>query len=450
MPCVPFERLSVPGRFKLDRGSCTPNINSLFQILNQNYVNGYMTSTIAWNLVDSWYKDLPLAGERESLMTANQPWSGHYELDTPIWVSAHTCQFTAPGWHYMRHGYGVGHLEKGGSIVSLVSPDVSQLTVVIETMSQEHSECIRPALPYYNVSAQNVTLQLMGSFVDVQEMEVWYTKLGFNGQGSLTFYKLPSIQVSKGQVQVSLGVDEIYTLTTVTTGKKGDYGTIPDSKPFPIDLFSFFESLNESSEAPYFSAQQGVFEIVSVNTWDKHLRQSVLEPPIPWCPQRPLLNATMALVGDFTWSEVEVRAEVIMVPVDGSGGVFVAARIDKAGCETYLARGLYFFLFPNDQLFLLTKDFAGNEVIVGGRNELIDKVDNTMELLVYKGRVSGKVNRTPLFNTTIPYDVPHNGFAGIGTDSFGYADWDFFGLRNASNPIGGKDYVLRFGRERRP
>lgn len=49
-------------------------------------------------------------------------------------VTAHTCQFSAPGWHYLRHGYGVGLLDKGGSIVSLVSPDASQLTVVIETM----------------------------------------------------------------------------------------------------------------------------------------------------------------------------------------------------------------------------------------------------------------------------------------------------------------------------
>ena len=51
-----------------------------------------------------------------------------------VTVTAHTCQFSAPGWHYLRHGYGVGLLDKGGSIVSLVSPDASQLTVVIETM----------------------------------------------------------------------------------------------------------------------------------------------------------------------------------------------------------------------------------------------------------------------------------------------------------------------------
>ena len=32
--------------------------------------------------------------------------------------------------------------------------------------------------------------------MDVQELEVWYTKLSFDGQGSLTFMKLPSVKVS--------------------------------------------------------------------------------------------------------------------------------------------------------------------------------------------------------------------------------------------------------------
>ena len=61
-------------------------------------------------------------------------------------------------------------------------------------------------------------------------------------------------------------------------------------------------ALNDSSEAPYFSAQQGVFEIVSVSSYEKHLRQTVLEMPIPWCSTTANLNATMAVLGSFQWS----------------------------------------------------------------------------------------------------------------------------------------------------
>jgi hypothetical protein len=49
-------------------------------------------------------------------------------------LSAHTAQFTEPGWIYLSHHSGVGHLVGGGSYVALTSPDKTQLTIVIETI----------------------------------------------------------------------------------------------------------------------------------------------------------------------------------------------------------------------------------------------------------------------------------------------------------------------------
>ena len=54
-------------------------------------------------------------------------------------LSAHTTQFAQPGWFYLSHKYGVGHLLGGGSYVTLTSPDRKDLTIIIETIVSEVS-----------------------------------------------------------------------------------------------------------------------------------------------------------------------------------------------------------------------------------------------------------------------------------------------------------------------
>ena len=45
----------------------------------------YVISFIAWNLVSGYYNNLPYG--HSSLMTANQPWSGHYQVAPTIWTT---------------------------------------------------------------------------------------------------------------------------------------------------------------------------------------------------------------------------------------------------------------------------------------------------------------------------------------------------------------------------
>ncbi|KAM6950295.1 galactocerebrosidase-like [Lycodopsis pacificus] len=249
------------------------------RILNQNYVNGLMTATISWNLVASYYKDLPFS--RDGLMTAEEPWSGSYVVESPIWITAHTTQFTQPGWSYLHT---VGHLAQGGSYVALTDGK-GNLTVVIETMTRDHSVCIRPPLPPFNVTSQNATFHLQGSFASIKELQVWRSQFNFKTKKSSFFETLTPQKLFDGSFTLELAEDEVYTLTTMTTGQKGSYPDSPPSARFPKVYKDHFNVRNPPfSEAPDFADQTGVFEY-DINMTDpggsRRASVSLLQVPTP-------------------------------------------------------------------------------------------------------------------------------------------------------------------------
>ncbi|XP_041369129.1 galactocerebrosidase-like isoform X2 [Gigantopelta aegis] len=414
------------------------------RILNQNYVNGFMTSTLSWNLIASYYNALPFAGD--GLMTAIEPWSGFYSVRSPIWITAHTTQFTQIGWMYLRHGAGVGKLESGGSYVSLVSPDSKDLTIIIETMSHDHSVCIRPALPPYTVNATTIEIQLKGSFAKVKELYLWYSKLGFNGTQTSLFEQRKPVAVTNGLFKLSMGLDEVYTFTTLNVGQKGSYPSPPVSKPFPDYYFDDFNNYLEYQEPFNFAQQVGCFETrrTSDESHSYVMRQVVLNPTISWCPIN--LDFPITVMGDYHWSDIYVEAEMRLGPVNASDGVFLAARIDQGGCYTFKTKGIFFFIYPNKQIYVLANDLAQTQTIIKGNIPQVQKGWNKVSLLIEMGKVTGSINGQQIFKVDVP-KKPKNGFVGLGTDSWGIADFDNFLIKNASSHQANnfnRNNILRF------
>ncbi|XP_030885315.1 galactocerebrosidase isoform X3 [Leptonychotes weddellii] len=333
--------------------------------------------TIAWNLVASYYEQLPYG--RCGLMTAQEPWSGHYVVESPIWVSAHTTQFTQPGWYYLKT---VGHLEKGGSYVALTD-GLGNLTIIVETMSHKHSKCIRPFLPYFNVSHQFATFVLKGSFSEIPELQVWYTKLGKPSTRFL-FKQLDSLWLldSSGTFTLELQEDELFTLTTLTTGGKGSYPLPPKSQPFPRiykDDFDFDYPF--FSEAPNFADQTGVFEyFTNIEDPGEHrftLRQVLNQRPITWAADA---YNTISIIGDYKWSNLTVTCDVY-IETPEKGGVFIAGRVNKGGILIRGARGVFFWIFANGT-YRVTGDLAGWIIYALGHVDVTAKTWYTLTLII--------------------------------------------------------------------
>ncbi|XP_072030846.1 galactocerebrosidase-like isoform X2 [Amphiura filiformis] len=397
------------------------------RILNQNYVNGNMTSTISWNLIASYYDALPYT--RDGLMTAIEPWSGHYEVTSPIWGAAHTTQFTEIGWKYFKHGAGAAHLDKGGSYVSLTDGK-GNLTIVIETMSHDHSKCIRPGLPPYNVSAQTASFTIKGSLASkITSLNVWYTKLTFDSSTPTYFEKKPAIKVSQGSFSLDLQLDEIYTLSTVTTAQKGSYPASPASAPFPVPYQDNFDSYPIHSEANNFADQSGVYEIHQANDPDHKLamRQMIPDYPIIRCiPADP--NLTVSYIGNHNWKDATFSIDSM---IEVNGGVFIAFRVTKGGCQTKNAEGVYFWVNTNGT-FTVTSDIGHKDVITKGMSSVPVAKWFTLKLQVEGTQATGYLNGKQAFNTKIP-GTPKNGFIAIGTTDFSTQYWfDNFSVTKAS------------------
>ena len=166
------------------------------RILNQNWVSGQMTATVAWNLISSYYPWLAWAND--GLMTARTPWSGSYSIDPPIYAAAHTAQFapagaglTAKTW-LLSVGGGSGFLSQGGSYVSYVSSSPPALltssssrqqqqsapplnfSLVLEKVAPHKAGCGFSSQGDYNVTTETATFQLSSDSMAVLQQQQRY------------------------------------------------------------------------------------------------------------------------------------------------------------------------------------------------------------------------------------------------------------------------------------
>ena len=89
--------------------------HQLASAINRSWITARTSGVLEWPAVDAISPDLPYRNFT-GLVVADWPWSGYYKVTPLAWVTAHTTQFTRPGWHYAWHASRL--LPAGGSIVT--------------------------------------------------------------------------------------------------------------------------------------------------------------------------------------------------------------------------------------------------------------------------------------------------------------------------------------------
>ncbi|MGO8736201.1 MAG: galactosylceramidase [Terriglobia bacterium] len=268
------------------------------KFLNTNYIDGKVTKTETWSPVTSYYDNL--AAPNSGLMYANTPWSAHYDVQSAIWVTAHTTQFAQPGWQYIDSA--CGYLRGKGSYVTLKAPSSNDYSVIVETIDA--------------TEPQEVVFQTTAG-LSTGAIHLWETN------ASMSFHKLSDITPQNGSFIITLEPDSIYSLTT-TTGQGNGAATPPLASPFPFPYQDNFESAAGQSPK-YFADQDGAFEVAPcTGRQGQCLRQIIRQPPIAWGGISP---DPFTFLGSADWSDYEVSTDAML---EEPGNVTLVGRIDSA------------------------------------------------------------------------------------------------------------------------
>lgn len=249
---------------------------------NRNYVGGKMTKTIVWSPIASYYPIMPIAGC--GLMSAGEPWSGHYEVKPAIWMTAHTTQFIQPGWHYLG-GDACRMLAGGGSVVAAVSPDQKNYSFVIETMGAKEPQTLSFTL------ADNLAETPLAVWKSTKDEQM---------------VRLDDLPVTGRAFNLPVEPGVMYSLTTTRGQNKGRAPEAPASSPLPLPYLETFDAYEARKTPRYLSDFYGAFETSGTAVGRACLQQIITTKGIPWAGDE--LPVTM--VGNLGWKDYEVSCDV--------------------------------------------------------------------------------------------------------------------------------------------
>jgi hypothetical protein len=266
----------------------TRNGPLLADAINRSWITARTTAILEWPAVNAISPDLPY--QDRGLVIADWPWSDYYQVTPLAWVTAHTTQFTRPGWQYAWHGARL--LPAGGSVVTYEHG--RNWSAVAETGS-----ATRP---------QKLTLRVSRPLSSAT-VHVWGSDLRHHR------YLIRLANHHGPVVTLTLRPGWLYTLTT-TTGQRPHVAG-PRGAPSPAPLP--YASSRDSADLPsLLSPVQGSFSYDPSGAW--FTQDADREPVLSQAP-KVTWDHPYALVGDDSWTDYAISADVMFTATGQSAGV---------------------------------------------------------------------------------------------------------------------------------
>ena len=320
------------GAYRFD-GSGLSGINGALDIANRiigMYPNGNMTLYEYQPVISAYYDGVCYC--QKQLISACDPWSGYYLLDSGFFMSLHFSQFIEKGWAFVESGcYSDG--KAGGDGHAIVDAVYSYMTAA-DPDTGDYSTVIT------NTTADTIDYTFKVSSLEKAsaDVSVWETRCPDSGSCDENYFKKISVitpEEKNGEYTYTVSVkpDSIVTVSTVSPERtEYDNKDASERTVLPLPYYDDFEYsdypedyLASRGSAPRYTTDEGgAFEVEvseNGNALVQQITEDIKAKEWGWTPD-PVTN-----LGDDRWYNYSVCVNAVFDPAEDKRTNYVGAGL---------------------------------------------------------------------------------------------------------------------------
>lgn len=418
-------------------GSGINGTNGCLDVCNRiinGYYNGRMTMYEYQPAVAAYYSGAKYFPK--SIINANTPWNGYYEIDAGVWCSAHFTSFASSGWQFIDSAcFGDGEENHAisnttNNYMTLTDSETGDYSVIICNDSDK---------------ARNYTFTVNNLKKAGNPIYIWETVGNADAENYDSNYlrkiaEYKPVDNENGSYSYSVEVKP-YSIITITTLDKTSLLTPSEEKcnfentvltlPF-TDNFDYSEEfVNKRGGTPKYTTDQGgAFEVI-----DGKLTQIITEDNKPTDWRFRGTPAPITSLGDDRWKNYSVESEINFASGDEDNYIGLGLRYN---CSEFggSAESGYAFILYSDGKYQLNK--TGGRQDKGEITDFDSGVLHTIKISAEENVIKAYVDGSEVISFTDNKYVINSGRISL---SSGYYNNTFDNLK--AEPIGESYYVTR-------